>query len=70
MIRRDPTLIPMSDSDVQDVRDMVAKDLQNQKVQSLPFMSEEQRLLFEKAERLGLQPEQPVLDVNKMQDKI
>lgn len=25
MIRRNPTLIPMSDSDVQDVRDMVAK---------------------------------------------
>ncbi|KAF4621046.1 hypothetical protein D9613_000424 [Agrocybe pediades] len=25
MIRRNPTLIPLSDSDVQDVRDMVAK---------------------------------------------
>jgi len=52
MIRRNPTLIPMSDRDVQDVRDMVAKELetlQNQKVimkkaQSLaegPGMSEE-----------------------------
>lgn len=33
MIRRNPTLIPMSDLDVQDVRDMVAKqrsELQNQ----------------------------------------
>jgi len=52
MIRRNPTLIPMSDGDVQDVRDMVAKELETlqnkkaimQKVQSLaegPGMSEE-----------------------------
>lgn len=43
MIRRNPTLIPMSDGDVQDVRDMVAKELETmqnrqvimKKVQSL-----------------------------------
>lgn len=32
MIRRDPTLIPMTDNDVQDVRDMLAA---RQKAQSL-----------------------------------
>lgn len=66
MIRRNPTLIPMSDADVEDVRKMVAKNLETlqnlAKVQSLPGMSEEgdakfQQLLYElKAKRLGLKP--------------
>lgn len=29
MLRRDPTMIPMKDSDIQDIRDMVAKQKQD-----------------------------------------
>lgn len=68
MIRREPTLIPMNDGDVQDVLAMIAKRLETlqskaaimKKIQSLaegPGMSEEmiRQLLFEmKAKRLGL----------------
>ena len=63
MIQREPTLIPMSEGDVQDVRDMVAKNRESlEKVQSLPVTSKEddemfQQLLSElKAKRLGLIP--------------
>lgn len=62
MIRRIPTLIAMSDGDVQDVRDMVKnQNRENQDEQSLPVMPKENDAFqqFEKAKRLGLQPEQP-----------
>lgn len=61
MIRRNPTLIPMGDADVQDVRDMVFRETL-EKVQSLPagiFKEDDanvQQLLSElKAKRLGLE---------------
>ena len=60
MIRRNPTLIPMSDADVQDVRDMVARE----KAENHPAgagMSEESNAEFQqqlpsesKEKRLGL----------------
>jgi hypothetical protein len=49
----------MSDRDVQDVRDMVARELEALKVQSLakgPGMSEDEMLRQMKAKRLGLKP--------------
>jgi len=57
MIRRPPTMIPMTDLDVQDVRDMVAKQKQEaQKSHSLmlklkrmsenPNMTEEDKQMF------------------------
>ena len=61
MIRRNPTLIPMGDADVQDVRDMVSRETL-EKVQSHPagiFKEDDanvQQLLSElKAKRLGLE---------------
>ena len=67
MIRRDPTLIPMSDADVEDVRQMIAenrKSLNREtlEVQSLPGMSKEDDAMFQKllselkAKRIGLEP--------------
>ncbi|KAF8813806.1 hypothetical protein BYT27DRAFT_7083278 [Phlegmacium glaucopus] len=58
MIRRNPTLIPMSDLDVQDVRDMVAKqrsDLQSRqqliakmkRLAESPNMSKDDMAMFE-----------------------
>ncbi|KAF8904467.1 hypothetical protein CPB84DRAFT_1745864 [Gymnopilus junonius] len=58
MIRRNPTLIPMSDLDVQDVRDMVAKQKQDllnhqqlmlkmKKLVDNPTMSQEDQEMFE-----------------------
>jgi hypothetical protein len=57
MIRREPTLIPMTDEDVQDVRAVVAK----QKLADTPSLTKEDVEMFDslkdgisKAERLGL----------------
>jgi len=58
MIRRNPTLIPMSDSDVQDVRDMVAKQkaednalhnaiLRMKKIQEKPLDEEDVQMLLQ-----------------------
>ncbi|PPQ89738.1 hypothetical protein CVT25_014140 [Psilocybe cyanescens] len=58
MIRRNPTLIPLTDADVQDVRDMVAKqktDLHNhqqlmvkmRRLAESPLMSKEDKEMFE-----------------------
>lgn len=57
MIRRNPTLIPMSDADVQDVRDMVALEAQLSKEGGDASNVNVQQLLSElKAKRLGLKP--------------
>lgn len=68
MIRRNPTLIPMNDLDVQDIRDMVAKQKADQQlmqkmkrlVESPDILKEDYDLITElskdKARRLGLDP--------------
>ena len=56
MIRRNPTLIPMSDADVQDVRDMVALETQLSKEGSDPNVNVQQLLSELKTKRLGLKP--------------
>ena len=57
MIRRNPTLIPMSDADVQDVRDMVALETVLSKEGSGGDTNVQQQLLSDlKAKRLGLKP--------------
>ena len=56
MIRRNPTLIPMSDADVQDVRDMVALETQLSKEGGDPNVNVQQLLSELKAKRLGLKP--------------
>lgn len=58
MIRRNPTLIPMSDADVQDVRDMVALEtLLSEEGTVVKADANVQQLLSKlKAERLGLKP--------------
>ncbi|TFK73918.1 hypothetical protein BDN72DRAFT_834246 [Pluteus cervinus] len=66
MIRRNPTLIPMSDLDVQDIRDMIEIEQQQaeaessiqQKEQAADEMSDAARAAHakqERARRLGLQ---------------
>lgn len=69
MIRRNPTLIPMNDLDVQDIRDMVAKQKADQQlmqkmkrlVESPDILKEDYDLITElskdKARRLGLDPD-------------
>lgn len=69
MIRRNPTLIPMNDLDVQDIRDMVAKQRADQQlmqkmkwlVESPEILKEDYDLITElskdKARRLGLDPD-------------
>jgi hypothetical protein len=57
MIRRNPTLIPMSDADVQDVRDMVAlESLLSKEGDTNANMNVQQLLSELKAKRLGLKP--------------
>lgn len=62
MIRREPTLIPMTDSDVQDVRDMVAKqkaDLANhqalvakmKRLADNPNMTSEDKEMYEQMKK-------------------
>jgi hypothetical protein len=55
MIRRNPTLIPMGDADVQDVRDMVALETLLSKEGDVNA-NVEQLLSELKAKRLGLKP--------------